>query len=146
MDRGTWNCSNVKGTVQFGIRYDGNSKDDLYGYSGSDYAGDPSDRKSIKGQIFFLASAAVTWASRKAKSVARSTAEAELQALGDTVAEAMWLRRPKANFRNKAEEDQDTVVIFEDNQGAIQLARNGGSVRAKHIGVQQFNFISLRMR
>lgn len=84
----------------------------------SNYTGDLYDRKSTKGQIFFLAGAAVTWASRKAKSVERSTAEAELQALGDAVAEAIWLRRLKANFRNE-EDDQDSVVIFEDNQGAI---------------------------
>lgn len=41
------------------MKYDGNSKPDLHGYSESDYAGDPPDRKASNGQICFLAGAAV---------------------------------------------------------------------------------------
>lgn len=125
----------VKETVEFGIKF-GSGPAQLVGYSDSDYAGDTADRKSTGGHIFFLAGGPVSWRSRKAKSVARSTAEAELQALGDATAEAIWLRRLMADLQGHSEESEGPVLINEDNRGAIVLARNGGSVRAKHIDIQ----------
>lgn len=43
--------------------------------------------------------------SRKTKSVERSTAVAELQALSDAMAEAIWRRRLKTSFRDEEEYD-----------------------------------------
>ena len=67
----------VAGTVDYGLDYvrlDGVS---LIGYTNSDWAGCAVDRKSTSGCCFSLGLGLVSWFSRKQKSVALSSAEAE---------------------------------------------------------------------
>jgi len=47
------------------------------GYTDSDFAGDPDDRKSTSGYVFMLAGGAITLRARKQPLVAFSTVEAE---------------------------------------------------------------------
>ena len=49
----------------------------LHGFTDSDWAGSAEDRKSTSGMCFSLGSTMISWSSRKKKSVALSTAEAE---------------------------------------------------------------------
>ena len=53
----------------------------LVGYSDSDYAMDKADRVSILGYVWFLCGSPVSWMSKKQKSVATSTIEAEYMAM-----------------------------------------------------------------
>ena len=61
----------LKGTIDFGLYYDGSHEYKLYGYIDAYWAGSISDRKSTLGRCF------CSWFSRKQSSVSRSTAEAK---------------------------------------------------------------------
>ena len=67
----------LKGTIDFGLYYDGSHEYRLYGYTDADWARSISDRKSTSGRCFCLGSAMNSWFSRKQSSVFPSTAEAE---------------------------------------------------------------------
>ena len=67
----------LKGTIDFGLYYDGSHEYGLYGYTDADWDGSISDRKSTSGRCFCLGSAMSSWFSRKQSSVSLSTAEAE---------------------------------------------------------------------
>ena len=57
---------NVKGTLDLGLVYEKNEVGiKLFGYSDSDYARDPDDRKSTMGMAFFLGNNLIRWASQK---------------------------------------------------------------------------------
>eukprot|EP00253_Pinus_taeda_P009823 PITA_09823 len=57
----------------------------------ADWASSVVDRKSTSGCYFSLGSASISWMSRKQKSVALSTAEAEYIAASMASCEAVWL-------------------------------------------------------
>ena len=65
----------------------------LAGYTDSDWAGCASDTKSTSGCCFRLGSAVVSWFSRKKKSVALSSSEAEYMAASQASCEAIWLHK-----------------------------------------------------
>eukprot|EP00253_Pinus_taeda_P009030 PITA_09030 len=66
----------LRGTITHGLRYTtGDVR--LHGYTDADWAGSVVDRKSTSGCCFSLGSASIYWMSRKKKSVALSTVEAE---------------------------------------------------------------------
>ena len=67
----------LKGTIDFGLYYDGSHEYRLYGYTDADWDGSISDRKSTLGRCFCLGFAMSSWFSRKQSSVSLSTAEAE---------------------------------------------------------------------
>jgi len=112
------------------------------GFTDSDFARDPDDRKSTSGYVFMLARGAITWRTRKQPLVAFSIVEAKYIGASDTAKEAIWVRSlytrilygkilykhaeqcPHclcSDYNSKATEPQQ---IFVDNQGAIQLAKN----------------------
>ena len=55
----------LKGTIDFGLYYDGSHEYRLYGYIDADWVGSISDRKSTLGICFCLGSATSSWFSRK---------------------------------------------------------------------------------
>ena len=67
----------LKGTIDFGLYYDGSHEYRLYGYTDADWVGSILDRKSTSGICFCLRSAMSSWFSKKQSSVSRSMAEAE---------------------------------------------------------------------
>jgi len=64
------------GTSQYGLWYRRAEGVKLKGFTDADWAGSPLDRKSTSAGIFNLGSVAVSWYSRKQRSVALSSAEA----------------------------------------------------------------------
>ena len=66
----------LAGTVDFFLGYRRSNGIRLVGFTDSDWAGSVADRKSTSGCCFSLGSTAVSWFSRKQKSVALSFAEA----------------------------------------------------------------------
>ena len=70
----------------------------LVGFTDSDWAGDPDDRKSTAGYVFSLGSGPVTWACKKQQALALSSAEAEYQAAVNASQEALWLRQILSEF------------------------------------------------
>ena len=81
-----------------------------------------------------MSGGAVSWISQKQATVALSTAEAEYIALGSATQEAIWLCRLMTDLNiNQAK----PMVIREDNQGAIAMAKNPvGHKRTKHIDIK----------
>ena len=66
----------LKGTVDYGLKYDVNQKINLEGYVDSDWAGSAIDRKSTLGCYFSMGSGVISWFRRNKSYVAPSIAEA----------------------------------------------------------------------
>jgi len=64
----------------------------------ADWAGSPSDRKRTFGGIFNLGSAAVSWYSRKQRSVTLSLAEVEYMTASQVACEAIWMWKILVGF------------------------------------------------
>ena len=66
----------LRGTVDYGIKYDVNKEIKLESYVDSDWVGSAIDRKSTLGCFFGMGSGVISWFSKKKSCVALSTAEA----------------------------------------------------------------------
>jgi hypothetical protein len=103
----------LHGMLNYGLRYVSNSDVQLHGFTDSDWVGSADDRKSTFGICFSLSSAMISWASRKQKSVALSTAEAEYIAACDACMEAVWLHKLVSGLFDQV---LDSTVIHCDKQ------------------------------
>ena len=63
----------------------------LVGFTNSDWAGDPDDRKSTAGYVFSLGSRPTTWACKKQQALALSSAKVEYRAAVNASQEYLWL-------------------------------------------------------
>ena len=91
-------------------------------FENADYASKATDRRSISGGLIMCGGASVCWFSRTQKCVTLSTSEAEYAALGDAVKELSFLRQVwRFMLPSKV---MPYFPVFEDNQGAVQLAQN----------------------
>ncbi|KAK6123667.1 hypothetical protein DH2020_042591 [Rehmannia glutinosa] len=121
----------LQGTKKQGILYEKDDECKLLGYSDSDWAGSVDDRKSTSGYIFCLGSKVISWSSRKQKTVALSSSEAEYTAITDAACQAVWLRRLLEDLQLKQAE---ATTIFCDNKSAILMTKNPVfHARSKHI-------------
>eukprot|EP00253_Pinus_taeda_P010442 PITA_10442 len=121
----------VRGTVQFGIHYSAKATPLLVGFTDSDWAGDPDDRKSTAVYVFTLGSGPITWACKKQDAISLSSAEAEYRGAVEASKEALWLRQILSEF---GFEQQHPTTLWCDNQSAIQLCKDPVQhQRSKHI-------------
>ncbi|KAF1328946.1 Gag-pol polyprotein, partial [Globisporangium splendens] len=129
----------LQATPTHGIRFFGSGSGELIGYSDADWAGDIDTRRSTSGYVFVLNGGCISWRSKKQRAVALSTTEAEYMALSEAIQEAVWL---KAFVRELGEDAGDgAVTVYEDNQGAIALAKNPEfHKRTKHIDIR-YHFV-----
>ena len=65
----------------------------LVGFTDSDWADDPNDRKSTIGYVFSLGSRPVTWACKKQQALSLSLAEEKYRAVVNASQEALWLQQ-----------------------------------------------------
>lgn len=125
----------LRGTLEFKIVYEKTGKE-LCAYVDSDWAGDSEDRKSCSGYVLMLANGPICWRSRKQKSVALSTMEAEYMALSEVSKEIVHRRRMLSEMDMTEFVTQPTLT-FCDNQSAIKFS--SGQVlhdRSKHIDIR----------
>ena len=124
----------LKGTLKYGLKFTAQEeKPELFGYSDADWAGDVDTHRSASGYVFQLGSGTVSWSSRKQQTVAKSSTEAEYVALSSATQEAVWLRRLMKDLGRQMDAP---TTIYEDNQGAIELAKNAKfHNRTKHIDI-----------
>ena len=81
----------LRGTIDYGIKYEASQKINLEGYVDSDWAGSAIDKKSTSGCCFSMGSGVISWFSRKQSCVALSTVEAEYVAACSASCEVVWL-------------------------------------------------------
>lgn len=131
----------LKGTVNMGITYTGTGPTtippNLIGYSDADW-GQSYDRRSVTGYVFELCGGAISWQSKKQRTVALSTVEAEYMAITHASKEAIWWR---SIFNTLGYDMTDPTTLWSDSQGSISLAANPEHhSRTKHIDIQ-YHFI-----
>ena len=124
----------IQGTLNYGLLYTSDGSDPvLRGYSDADWGGDLTTRRSTTGYVFQIEKNTVSWCSKRQGCVSKSTTETEYVALSTACQEGIWLRRLLDEISIK---QHDPTVIYEDNQGAIQLSKNPKfHSRTKHIDV-----------
>lgn len=104
----------------------------------ADWAGDSEDRKSTSGFVINFGNSPIIWGSKKQKSTALSSTEAEFIAASEACKEGLWLLQLLKSMMIQVEEP---MTVLEDNQGCIALIKNERSgKRSKHIDVR-YNFV-----
>ncbi|XP_040869850.1 secreted RxLR effector protein 161-like [Glycine max] len=83
----------VKGTVDYGVKFEKCQEFKLYGFSDSDWAGSIDDMKSTSEYCFNLGSGVFSWCTKKQEIVAQSTTKAEFIAATTAVNQALWLKK-----------------------------------------------------
>ena len=108
-------------------------------YADADWANDKIGRKSISGWVAKLNGDPVSWSSKKQRTVATSTCEAELYAQAAGMQEVLWLRGLLGELGlNVGVQSR----VYGDNQGTIALSKKGvKSERTKHVDVK-YHFVT----
>ncbi|XP_058219284.1 secreted RxLR effector protein 161-like [Rhododendron vialii] len=121
----------LQGTKMHGLLYEKEEDNKLVGFTDSDWAGSLDDRKSTSGYLFCLGTKLISWCSKKQKTVALSSAEAEYIAATDAACEAIWLRRILSDLKQS---QQQPTTIHCDNMSTIAMTKNPVfHARSKHI-------------
>ncbi|GKC00324.1 retrovirus-related pol polyprotein from transposon TNT 1-94, partial [Tanacetum coccineum] len=82
----------LKGTVNMGLWYPKDTPMALTAYVDVDHAGCQDTRRSTSGSAQFLGDKLVSWSSKKQKSIAISTTEAEYIAMSGCCSQILWMR------------------------------------------------------
>ena len=126
----------IKGTINYGVKFQKSQNMKLFGYSDSDWGGSLDDMKSTSGYCFSLGSGIFSWCSKKQDIVAQSTAEAEFVAATAAVNQALWLRKILADLH--MEQTKGTEVLV-DNQATIAISHNPVfHGKTKHFNIKLF--------
>lgn len=123
----------LKGSNALGLIF-GPNTECLKGYVDADWANCLMDRRSYTGYVFILSKGPISWESKKQRTVALSSTEAEYMGLTEAAKENMYIREflLELGFGNLA----DTRVL-NDNMGALRLAENQVfHARSKHIDIR----------
>ncbi|GJX60172.1 retrovirus-related pol polyprotein from transposon TNT 1-94 [Tanacetum coccineum] len=127
----------LKGTVHQGLWYPKDSSFALTAFADADHAGCQDTRRSTSGSIQLLGDRLVSWSSKRQKSAAISSTEAEYIALSGCCAQVLWMRSQLTDYGfgfNK-------IPMYCDNKSAIALCCNNVQhSRSKHIDIR-FHFI-----
>jgi len=111
--------------VDYRLTYSGKGRVEdiptLIGFSDADWAGDLDTRRSTTGYLFQLSGGAVSWQSKRQRTTAQSTVEAEYMAAASATKEAVWL---SALLTGIGCAPSGPIVLRVDNEGAIKLAEN----------------------
>lgn len=122
----------LKGSLNYTLKFQ-KSGMDLSGYVDADWANSEFDRRSYTGYIFKIGNSVISWESRKQKTIALSSTEAEYMALSDSCKEALFIRTLLQELLGKT----INIVIHNDNQSAQKLTKNMMfHARTKHIDVR----------
>ncbi|XP_060673958.1 secreted RxLR effector protein 161-like [Ziziphus jujuba] len=111
----------LQGTRKLGIKYAKEADNKLIGYTDNDWAGSIDDCKSTSGYLFCLSTKLISWSSKKQRTVALSSAEAEYISATDGSSEAVWLRRLLSDMQHK---ETAPTIIRCDNMSAIAMTKN----------------------
>ncbi|GJQ91044.1 copia protein [Tanacetum coccineum] len=123
----------LRGTINWGLWYPKDTAMALTAYVDADHAGCQDTRRSTSGSTQFLGDKQVSWSSKKQKSTAISTTEAEYIAMSGCCAQILWMRSQLTDYGfvfNK-------IPLYCDNRSAIALCCNNVQhSRSKHIDIR----------
>jgi hypothetical protein len=123
----------LKGTIDYGLSYDGDHDFTLSGYTDAYWAGSFFDRKITSGCCFSLGSTMISWQSRKQSSISLSTTEVEYIAACSSSCKSIWLRKLLTGLFDL--EMRETLILC-DNQRCIKMTENPiFHDRSKHIEI-----------
>ncbi|GJU84661.1 retrovirus-related pol polyprotein from transposon TNT 1-94 [Tanacetum coccineum] len=106
-------------------------------YADADHAGCQDTRRSTSGSAQFLGDKLVSWSSKKQKSTAISSTEAEYIALSGCCSQILWMRSQLTDYGFQF----NKIPLYCDNKSAIALCCNNVQhSRAKHIDIR-YHFI-----
>ena len=132
----------LAGTLNFCLHYSP-SVEGIRGYVDADWAGFKMDRRSYSGFVFVLNGRAISWESRKQRSVAASSCESEYIALSEATKELIYLR---AFMTELGMQNLPKNILFNDNRGTELLANNPVSHnRSKHINLS-YHFVREKLK
>jgi hypothetical protein len=86
-----WIVQYLKGTQELKLVLGGTNPISLIGFTDSDWANCLNTRKSVGGYAFTLRSGVIFWTTRKQKTIASSSCEAEYTVAFECTKEAIWL-------------------------------------------------------
>ncbi|XP_019196305.1 PREDICTED: uncharacterized protein LOC109190285 [Ipomoea nil] len=128
----------VKGTLDYGLRLSASSSSNIHVFSYSNWVGCLVDRKSTSGYAVFLGSNLISWLSRKQRTVARSSTEAEYKGLATVSAEVTWV---VSLLRELGLHSGHPATLWCDNLGATYLTANPVfHARTKHVKID-YHFV-----
>jgi hypothetical protein len=128
----------LKGTKEIGLKLSKgpNEQDSLIGYADANWTSCPKSRRSVSGNLLLLNGNVISWKSKKQPTLSLSSTEAEYKSIGNITKEIMWIKTLlKKIFNIKL---KGPTPIFEDNQGAIALAKNESNhsnFKTKHMSL-----------
>lgn len=123
----------LKGTKNYQIRYVRNGEE-LHGFVDADWASNLLDRHSFTGYAFIYASSPISWETRKQRTAALSTTDAELMGISDATREAIFLK----NLMKSIGLQLDSITLWNDSQSAQSRIKNPTThSRSKHMEVRR---------
>ncbi|KAI1668818.1 hypothetical protein L13192_06277 [Pyrenophora tritici-repentis] len=128
--------STVKQKIRFGPG--GDHQNEFGIYTDADWASDKTDRKSMSGGVGMFYGGPFSWAAKKQKSVATSSAESEYISQAMYAKQGQWAAQVLRDLglHQYVNENGITVQMYGDNQGAIALVKNPHlHERSKHIDI-----------
>jgi len=111
----------LKSTMNYGILLRKPSSLNLLGYTDANWGGNVDDRTSTSTYLIFFGGNPISWTSKKQRSVARSSTEAEYRAVATGATELMWLLKLLQELRVPI---QQPPRILCDKIGATYLCSN----------------------
>ena len=124
----------LRGTVDYGLKYDVNQKIILEGYVDSDWASSAIDSKSTSRCCFSMGSGVISWFSRRKSCVALSTAEAKYVTAYSASCEVVWIQKLLSDIFDL---QLDATCIHCDNQNCVKLSENPVfHYKLKHIEIK----------
>lgn len=127
----------LKLTINHGLSLKKPQHMQLHAFSDADWAGNLDDRTSTSAYIIYLGGNPISWLSKRQRTVARSSTEAEYRSVAQAAAEVMWL----INLLGELGIKPQTPTLFCDNIGATYLCSNPVfHSRMKHIALD-FHYV-----
>ncbi|GKC20213.1 hypothetical protein Tco_1022363 [Tanacetum coccineum] len=130
----------LKGTINMALWYSKDTGMSLTTYPDADHTGCKDTRRSTYAQV--LGDKLVSWSSKKQKSTAISSTEAEYIALSGCCAQILWMRSQLTDYGFQF----NKIPLYCDNKSLISLCCNNVQYsRAKHINVR-YHFIKEQVK
>ena len=101
--------------------YENKGHTQIVGYSDVDWAGSPTNRRSTSRYCVFIRGNLISWKSKKQDVVARSSAEAEYQAMALATCELIWLKHLLQELIFGKDEQMKLIC---DNQVVLHISSN----------------------